>query len=370
MNKKMLVRNKCPMVSETGDQRNKDRKLLYNEEHLFYPLSVTMDLNKKVEASSTNIDEMNTTKNDEEWNTSTHNSQDTNNVRSTTFSHPEKITITDGNTGHVISEISLYNKDTVTLHNIGDKSEHLPPLPNINKNGIVEQRMPSITTTLKDMTIQSQVNKDDDDKKQTSEPRNINTNDQATTSCLQPTMCPLPPLSYNNLSPQGALVWQQLPEKDKALLINITSKQQWESTGNSTIDAINGNQLDSIESTKNFTQKCCQCGPSSGELMQFREIVPHKEMNNNDRSFCGSPYLLSILWQKGQITGVPIFQVMHDSSNECIKYMISNGLSIHEDDYDRILATNQITYALLKLVFLAKKGDVPHAIEFYDVPWF
>ena len=54
------------MVSEMGNWKDKDRKLLYDEGHLSYPLPYTMDLNKKVEAFSTNVDEMNTTKNDEE----------------------------------------------------------------------------------------------------------------------------------------------------------------------------------------------------------------------------------------------------------------------------------------------------------------
>ena len=77
-----------------------------------------------------------------------------------------KITITDGNTSNVIiSEISLYTTDMVTLHNIGDKIALPPPFQNSDKNGIVEQQMPSITTTLKDMTTQSPVNKYDDDNK-------------------------------------------------------------------------------------------------------------------------------------------------------------------------------------------------------------
>ena len=98
------------------------------------------------------------------------------------------------------------------------------------------------------------MNKDDDDKKRPSEPRNTIKNDQATTSCVQPTIWALPSLAYNDLSPQGALIWQQLPEKDKAILINITSEQRRESTDNSTIDAINGDHLNLLESTKNFTR--------------------------------------------------------------------------------------------------------------------
>ena len=251
------------------------------------------------------------------------------------------------------------------MHNVGDKTEHSPPFPNTD-NSIVEQRMPSMTTTLEDMTIQSSKNKDNDDKKRASEPRHIVKNNQATTSRVQPTIFALPPLAYNDLSPQGALIWQQLPERDKAILINITSEQRWESTNTSTIDAINGKHLDLPESTKNFTQKCCHRGTPSGELMQFREIVAHMEMDINDGRFCGSPYLPSILWQNGQITGVPIYQVMHDSPNECTKYMICNELSILGDDYVRIPPTTQLTHALMRLAVLVKKGDVPRAIELYD----
>ena len=100
--------------------------------------------------------------------------------------------------------------------------------------------------------------------------------------------------------------------------------------------------------------------------MQFRKIVEHKEMDINFGNFCGSPYLLSILWQNRQITDVPINQVMHDLPRECTKYTMSNGLSIHGDEYDRISATTQLTHALMKLVFLITNGDVPRAIELYD----
>ena len=162
-------------------------------------------------------------------------------------------------------------------------------------------------------------------------------------------MCALPSLAYNDLSPQGAMIWQQLPEKDKAILINITSKQRRESTDNSTNDATDGNWLDWNESTNNYTQKYCQQrGTPYGELMLFREIVEHMEMDIKDSNFCGSPYLLSILWQNGQITIVPINQVMHDSLRECTKYTISNGLSIYSDEYDRIVATTQLTHALMR----------------------
>ena len=115
---------------------------------------------------STNIDNMNNTKNDEEWDISTYSPRETNevrfanDVRSATFSHQEKITITDGNPGHVISEISLHITNMVTLHNIGDKAAYSPPFPNIDEKGLVEQRkIPSITTKLKDMIIEASANK-------------------------------------------------------------------------------------------------------------------------------------------------------------------------------------------------------------------
>ena len=192
-------------------------------------------------------------------------------------------------------------------------------------------------------------------------------NDQAITSCVQPMMCALLSLAYNDLSPQGAIIWQQLSEKDKALLISITSKQQRESTGNSTNDVTDGNRLDWNEPTNNYTRKCCrQRGTPYGELLQFKKIVDHKEMDINDGNSCDSPYLLTILWQNGKITDVPINQVMHDSPRECTKYTMSNGLSIHGDDYDRILITTQLTHALMKLVFVLKSGNVLLAIELYD----
>ena len=73
-------------------------------------------ISKTVKAFSTNIDETNTSNSDEEL-TSNHRTN-INNVRSATFSHPEKITITDGNTGNIFSEISLHSTDMVTLHKI------------------------------------------------------------------------------------------------------------------------------------------------------------------------------------------------------------------------------------------------------------
>ena len=91
---------------------------------------------KKLEAFSTNVDTLNTTNGDEGWDTSTYSSRETNKVRSTTFFHPDKITIIDGNTGHVISVISLHTTDNVTLHNIGSKTPYSPPSwTSIKKNG-------------------------------------------------------------------------------------------------------------------------------------------------------------------------------------------------------------------------------------------
>ena len=70
---KMLARTKRPMISKTGDRRDKDRKLLYEAGHHPYSLPVTIELDKKAEVFSTNIDNMNTTNDDEEWDTSIYN---------------------------------------------------------------------------------------------------------------------------------------------------------------------------------------------------------------------------------------------------------------------------------------------------------
>ena len=146
------------------------------------------------------------------------------------------------------------------------------------------------------MAIDSSANKRDNDDKRSSELRNTTTNDQAITSVAQPTTCTLPPMACNDLSPQGAMIWQQLPAKDKALLINVTSKQRRENNGNPNHDGIDGNQLDWNKPINNCTHKCCwHRGTPNGELLKFRKIVDHKEMDINDRNFCGSPYLLTIL---------------------------------------------------------------------------
>ena len=165
--------------------------------------------------------------------------------------------------------------------------------------------------------------------------------------------------NINDLSPQGASIWQQLSPKDKTILIDTTSKQQTDK-----------NLLGFIASTKNLTRKCCQRGTPSGELTQFREILAHRKMSIDDGSFCGSPYLLSILWQNGQITDVPICQVMHDSSKICTEYALNNELSIYGDEYDRISAATQLTHALMRLALITTNGNVPCAIELYDAYHF
>ena len=119
---------------------------------------------------------------DKDLGSSTNSNTGIDNARSATFSHPEKITIRDGHTGNVISEISLHDKDTVTLHNIGDKTEHSPPFPT-NDNNIVEQHMPTMITMLEDKTILSSATIDNGDKKRASEPRNV--------PRVQPTICAL-----------------------------------------------------------------------------------------------------------------------------------------------------------------------------------
>ena len=137
-------------------------------------------ISKKVNAFSTNIDETNTSNSNEEL-TSHHYPDD---VRSATLSHLEKTTITDGNTSNIISEISLHSTDRVTLHNIGDKAASPSPFPNIVTKEVVEQRMPLIATSLKEMDIQSTGNRKIGDKKQAPEPRNINVNETNLPHCM------------------------------------------------------------------------------------------------------------------------------------------------------------------------------------------
>ena len=86
--------------------------------------------------------------------------------------------------------------------------------------------MPFTKTSLKAMDIESKGNKRVGDKKQAPEPRKINVNDQPTTSYAQPTTCALSLMAFNDLSPQGASIWQQLSSKDKAILIDTTAKQR------------------------------------------------------------------------------------------------------------------------------------------------
>ena len=64
--------------------------------------------------------------------------------------------------------------------------------------------MPSVTTKIKDMTIDSSTNKDDNVDKRSSETKNTTTNDQAIISGAQSTTCILPPMAYKDLSPQKA----------------------------------------------------------------------------------------------------------------------------------------------------------------------
>ena len=171
-----------------------------------YSLPITMGPIKKLEAFSTNVDTMNTTNSDEEWDMSKYNSRETNKVRSTTFSHSDKITITDGNTGHVISEISLHTTDNVPIYNIGSKTPCSPPFPNINKDELVNKEqleISSVTTKLKDMIIYTPMSKEDSFDKRLLETRKITTNDQAITLGAQPSTCtlPLPSLAYKDPPP-------------------------------------------------------------------------------------------------------------------------------------------------------------------------
>ena len=115
------------------------------------------------------------------------------------------------------------------------------------------------------------------------------------------------------------------------------------------------------------TNKCCsRLGTLTGELLKFCTIVDHKKMHVNNLNYDGSPYILIILWKNGQITGVPLNQVMHNSPKECIKYVTDNELNINKDSYDRISTTTQLTHAIMKLALGMKSGRISLAIELYD----
>ena len=60
----------------------------------------------------------------------------------------------------------------------------------------------------------------------------------------------------------------------------------------------------------------------------------HKRMHEYDLNYNGSPYILVIVWDDGQITNVPLDQVMHDSPEDCIKYVMKNNLEIPRANYD------------------------------------
>ena len=231
--------------------------------------------------------------------------------------------------------------------------------------------MSSVTTKLKDMIIDSPTSKEDNFDKRSLETRKIAKIDQAITPGAQPTTYTLPSLVYDDLSPQEAMIWQQLPAKDKELLISATSKQHHENNGKPKQDANDGNQLNRNGYITKYTCKCCHHrGTPNGELLKFWNIVDHHEMDVNNKNYSGSPYVLTILWENGQVTDVPLNQLMHDSPRECTKYVMNNGLNIYGDDYDRIPVTTQLTHTLMKLALNIKGGnvsrDVPLAIELYD----
>ena len=97
------------------------------------------------------------------------------------------------------------------------------------------------------------------------------------------------------------------------------------------------NQLNRNRYIPKYTRKCChQQGTRNGELLKFCNIVDHQEMDVNDKNYSGSPYVLNILWENGQVTDIPLNQVMHDSPRECTKYVMDNGLNIYKGDYDQI----------------------------------
>ena len=163
----------------------------------------------------------------------------------------------------------------------------------------------------------SSTNKEDNVDKRSPETRKTTTNGQVITPGSQPTTCTLPPMAYKDLSPQGGMILQQLTAKDKELLINVTSKQHRENNGKPKQDVNDGNQFNRNEPITKYTRKCCQQrGTPNGELLKFRNIVDHQEMDINDINYSGSPYLLTILWENGKITDVLLNQVRLDSPSE------------------------------------------------------
>ena len=75
-------------------------------------------------------------------------------------------------------------------------------------------------------------------------------------------------------------------------------------------------------------------GTPTSELMNFLNIVEHKRMHVNGLNYNSSPYVLVIMWEYRQTTDIPLNQVMHDSPEECMKYVMKNGLNITKDSYD------------------------------------
>lgn len=122
------------------------------------------------------------------------NSQQVNKTRSATFFHPDKITITDRTTSHVISKINLQNTDNVTLHNI--KKQHFcpPPFPSNNNDDMLNKQQRDlliVTNKMSTMIINTTTSNNDIED---------NKHKQSSTRTL-------PSMAYKDLSCEGAAIW-------------------------------------------------------------------------------------------------------------------------------------------------------------------
>ena len=192
----------------------------------------------------------------------------------------------------------------------------------------------------------------------------------------------------SKLSVQGAAIWQQLSPNDKDILSGTTSKRnanEEDGKGISRPDTVRRRTIEPKEITlrddsycvanKEYsdsnnpksTRKCSRhYGIPTSELTNYLTIAMHKRMHPLDLNYTGSPYIFVIVWDNGQITDVPFGQVLHDSPDDCTKYVMKNDLELPVNNYDRLPKSTQLTHSLMTLAFRVKRGNVSLAIELYD----
>ena len=195
-------------------------------------------------------------------------------------------------------------------------------------------------------------------------------------------------VNEHKLSVKGAAIWQQLSPNDKDILSGTTSKRNATEENDKGISRPDTSRRRTIEpkeitlrddsycivnkeysDTNNpkSTRKCSRTyGTPTSELRNYLTIAMHKRMHEYDLNYNGSPYILVIVWDDGQITDVPFDQVMHDSPEDCTKYVMKNNLEIPRANYDRLPKSTQLTHALMNLALRVKWGNVSLAIELYD----